>query len=222
MAQEHIHDENDLFCPYYYINSKGEIKDIFWVKLTMKTEKIDEKRFKYRNAEVKNTWKKEVPETLVKIVDDFMSKLSKSLKLKNIFFAGPDLFFHKNTYKIIDCNPRIGQGLQILDDIHDRSIVRKVIMGHRFEHEKLFWWVPLHLKPGKIKSINSDILHLKKYFTETNLEIKKDLIIPEFKYMTMEKDKFRVSLKLIGKSWHELEELHQSITLKIQNCIEYY
>lgn len=222
MAQEHIHDENDSFCPYYYVNSKGEVKDILWVKLTMKTEKIDEKRFKYRNVEVKNTWKKEVPKILIEIVDDFMSKLSKSLNLKNIFFAGPDLFFHKNTYKIIDCNPRIGQGLQILDDIHDRSIVRKVIMGHRFEHERLFWWVPLYLKPGKIKLIKSDMSHFRKYFTETNLEIKKDLIIPEFKYITMEKDKFRASLKLTGKSWPELEELHQAITLKIQNSIEYY
>ena len=95
-------------------------------------------------------------------------------------------------------------------------------MGHRFEHERLFWWVPLYLKPGKIKLIKSDMSHFRKYFTETNLEIKKDLIIPEFKYITMEKDKFRASLKLTGKSWPELEELHQAITLKIQNSIEYY
>ena len=222
MAQEHIHDETDVICPWYYINSEGKIKNIHWGRIIIKNQKIDEKRYKSRVAEVKDVWENELDKFFKETVDSNVSKFLNSLGLKNMFISGPDVYHCKNRIKFIDINPRIGQALQIIDEIHEKTFLRKVMMGDEFEHEKLFWWVPLYLKPGKIKSIKYDTSHLKKYFTETNLKIKKDLIIPEFKHVTMEKDRFRISLKLEGKTRPELEELRQAITLEIQNSIEYY
>ena len=63
-----------------------------------------------------------------------------------MFFSGPDFYTWENTIKYIDCNPRLGQGLQQMDDIHRNEIIPKVLNDASVSFNKQFYWVKSYIK----------------------------------------------------------------------------
>ena len=96
---------------------------------------------------------KDVPEDVRNKSNNFFERLVTTLHLKNMFFSGPDFYKWDNNVKIIDCNPRIGQGLQQMDDVHNNTMIPRILQGKSFDYKKQIYWVMSNLKPGRIKSI---------------------------------------------------------------------
>jgi len=148
----------------------------------------------------------------------FMDTITTKLKLKNMFFSGPDYYKWGSNIKLIDANPRLGQGLQIVDSIHDHTIIPNILLGEYFSITKHFLWGISNLKPGKIKSV-SDTSHLKQYLARTNSELKPDMIIPEFQHLQMSG---RQAFYIEGINESDMLETYETVNAQLQDCIEYY
>ena len=127
MAQEQLPDHSTLWGPYGYVNDKQEFKILLWVRGKTAHNQISQYSYETKGSGWMSFDVKDVPKDVIETADNFFNKLITSLNLKNMFFSGPDFYTWENTIKYIDCNPRLGQGLQQMDDIHRNEIIPKVL-----------------------------------------------------------------------------------------------
>jgi hypothetical protein len=138
-----------------------------------------------------------------------------------MFFSGPDFYKFNNVIKTIDCNPRIGQGLQQMDSVHDYTIVPKILKGKPFSYNKQMLWKIADLKPGKIKSVK-DLSHLKEYWCKTNNDrLKPGETIQKFTHITSERVP-RIAFLITGINESDIRKKYQTVNNQLQECINYY
>jgi len=214
MAQEQLPIEADLYAPYYYGKN-----NVIWVKSNIVVNTIDEYSYETRCLSWMSIPTNSVPIDIRAEAQMFIDIVTDELQLKNMFFSGPDYYKHGSSIKLIDANPRLGQGLQIINSMHDYSIIPKILSGKPFSIENHFLWKISRLKPGRIKSI-SDTSHLSEYLARTNKKVKPGMIIPEFQHTQM--DKFRQALYIKGINESDMLETYETVNAQLQDCIEYY
>ena len=95
MVQDKLPDEAENWGPYYYVNESGVLKNLLWVK---------GKLSKGRPIEWMSFDEKDVPKDIVYQSNNFFERLVATLRLKNMFFSGPDFYKWKDNIKMIDCN----------------------------------------------------------------------------------------------------------------------
>jgi hypothetical protein len=214
MAQEQLHIEADLYGPYYYGKN-----NILWVKCKIAVNKIDEYSYETRCLSWMSVPTNSVPIDVRAEAQMFMDTITDELQLKNMFFSGPDYYKWGSNVKLIDANPRLGQGLQIINSMHDYTIIPKILSGKPFSIENHFLWKISTLKPGRIKSI-SDTSHLSEHLARTNRKVKPGMIIPEFQHTQM--DGFRMALYIKGTNESDMLKTYETVNAQLQDCIEYY
>ena len=220
MAQEQLPDHSTLWGPYGYVNDKQEFKILLWVRGKTAHNQISQYSYETKGSGWMSFDVKDVPKDVIETADNFFNKLITSLNLKNMFFSGPDFYKWEDTIKYIDCNPRLGQGLQQMDDIHRNQIMPKVLNDKLVSFDSQIYWVNSKLKPGKIKSVK-DISHLNEYFCKTNNDrLRTGETIPKFTHITVEKAP-RVSFLITGADENEMEKTFNLVNTELQNCIEY-
>lgn len=219
MFQEHLYHKK-CYSPYVYVNEYSEINYLFWVEGNIQDKQLDDLRFTSRPVDFMMIRDEEVPGSIIGSSAMYFETIVEELGIKNMFFSGPDFYYddHLPT-KVIDCNPRIGQGLQILNEVHGHQILPNIIKNTPIEFKTMFWWVPALVRPGKIKSVK-DMSHLKEFFTSTNPEIRPGVTIPEF-YFAVESGIFKIMLKIPGKNKPDMHNTYQAVSKQIQDCIEY-
>lgn len=220
MFQEHLH-HNKAYGSYNYVNEFGDIQELFWVEADVGEASISEYSFQSRTMHWLMVDIDEVPAEIVKSSRFYYETIVEELNLKSMFFAGPDFYYQEGLpTKLIDCNPRIGQGLQILNEVHGNRYLPSILESNVIDLEIKFWWVNADLKPGKIKELK-DISHLSEYMLSTN-DIGLLLpgnVIQEFTYAN--EDAPRVGLKIPGKDKADMFNTYRLINEQIQNCIIY-
>lgn len=215
MVQDKLPDEAELWGSYYYVNESGVLKNLLWVRGKCREG---------RNVEFMSFDKKDVPKDIVYQSNNFFERLVATLRLKNMFFSGPDFYKWKDNIKInikmIDCNPRIGQGLQQMDDVHNNTIVPKILQNKTFSYDKQIYWVLSNLKPGKIESVK-DVSHLKEYWCQTNNDkLRPGETIPKSLHLTSEKVP-RIAFLITGTNESDMLKTYQTVNSKLQDCITY-
>lgn len=221
MAQEQLPEHAIMWGPYGYVNDKGYFKILMWVRGKVAYNQIDEYSYETKNSEWMSFDEKDVPKDVIETANNFFNKLITSLNLRNMFFSGPDFYKWDNTIKYIDCNPRLGQGLQQMDDVHKGEIVSKILNDKPYSINKQIYWVASKLKPGKIKSVK-DFRHLKGYWCKTNNDrLRPGETIPKFTHITTEKAP-RISFLITGVNEADMQRKYQSVNTELQNCISYY
>ena len=211
MVQDKLPDEAENWGPYYYVNESGVLKNLLWVK---------GKLSKGRPIEWMSFDEKDVPKDIVYQSNNFFERLVATLRLKNMFFSGPDFYKWEDNIKMIDCNPRIGQGLQQMDDVHNNTIVSKIINDKPYSFDKQMLWKISKLKPGKIKSVK-DVSHLKEYWCQTNNDkLRPGETIPKSLHLTSEKVP-RIAFLITGTNESDMLKTYQTVNSKLQDCITY-
>ena len=218
MAQEQLPSEAVLWGPYYYVNESGILKNVLWVKGKVAYNQIDEYRYETKPIEWMSFKEQDVPTDIKKLANNFFERLVASLHLRNMFFSGPDFYKWDNNVKMIDCNPRIGQGLQQMDDVHNNTMVPRILESKPFDYKKQIYWVMADLKPGKIKSVK-DLSHLEEYLVSTNHKLKSGMEIPKFSHIT---SSGRTALLITGTNESDMQKTYQTVNNQLQDCIEYY
>ena len=218
MAQEQLPSEAVLWGPYYYVNESGILKNVLWVKGKVAYNQIDEYRYETKPIEWMSFKEQDVPTDIKKLANNFFERLVASLHLRNMFFSGPDFYKWDNNVKMIDCNPRIGQGLQQMDDVHNNTMVPRILESKPFDYKKQIYWVMADLKPGKIKSVK-DLSHLEEYLVSTNHKLKSGMEIPKFSHIT---SSGRTALLITGTNESDMLKTYQTVNNQLQECIEYY
>ena len=211
MVQDKLPDEAEMWGPYYYVNESGVLKNLLWVRGKCREG---------RNVEFMSFDKKDVPKDIVYQSNNFFERLVATLRLKNMFFSGPDFYKWKDNIKMIDCNPRIGQGLQQMDDVHNNTIIPKILQNKTFSYDKQIYWVLSNLKPGKIESVK-DVSHLKEYWCQTNNDkLRPGETIPKSLHLTSEKVP-RIAFLITGTNESDMLKTYQTVNSKLQDCITY-
>lgn len=220
MFQEHLH-HNKIYASYNYVNEFGDIQELFWVAANVREAPISEYSFQSRPMDFWMVDVDEVPVEIVKASRFYFETIVEELDLKSMFFAGPDFYYQEGLpTKLIDCNPRIGQGLQILNEVHGNRYLPSILENNVIDLEIKFLWINADLKPGKIKELR-DMSHLSEYMLSTN---NPGLLLPgnvvqEFTYSN--EDVPRVGLKIPGKDKADMLNTYRLINEQIQNCIIY-
>ena len=219
MAQEQLPSEAVLWGPYYYVNESGILKNVLWVKGKVAYNQIDEYRYETKPIEWMSFKEQDVPTDIKKLANNFFERLVASLHLRNMFFSGPDFYKWDNNVKMIDCNPRIGQGLQQMDDVHNNTMIPRILQGKSFDYKKQIYWVMSDLKPGRIKSIK-DLSHLEEYLVSTNHKLKPEMEIPDYTHLVS--SKARTALLITGTNESDMLKTYQTVNNQLQECISYY
>ena len=222
MAQEQLPDDSTMWGPYGYVNDKQEFKMLMWVKGELGYNQISKYAYETKAQSWMSFDAKDVPKDVRETADNFLKKLITSLNLKNMFFSGPDFYKWGNTIKYIDCNPRLGQGLQQMDDIHRNEIMSKVLNDESVSFNKQFYWVSSKLKPGTIKYVK-DISHLSNFLMKTNNHrdrLKPGKTIPKFTHVTADKQ-LRINFLITGADENDMKRKFNLVNTSLQNCIEY-
>ena len=219
MAQEYL-PHKKLYAPYVYVNQSGFIRTIFWVEGNIETNVIDKNRFESKQIDFMSINYTDVPKDIVASSEFYFQTIIDELNIKSMFFAGPDFYYETGLHtRVIDCNPRIGQGLQILNEWNDNKILSAVLQNEEFNIDNHVLWKNADLKPGTIKEIK-DYSHLKKYITSTTLDmLYPGSVIPEFVWSASSAP--RVGLKIPGKTKTDMYETYRSVSDELQACIVY-
>lgn len=149
---------------------------------------------------------------------NFLQTLIANLKVKTLFFAGPDFHIHNEKLIAIDFNPRPGQFMNILDRVNNYTVVSGLLEGKTVELSRNLLWGCAMLQPGLVQKVNHlDIV--SKYFNKQNTEITEGVVIPEFQ--NLQNKNFNVNLDIIGKNEQELFTNYKQVNQLLQNCISY-
>ena len=218
MAQEQLPTEAEIWGPYYYVNENGILKNVLWVRGKVAYSQIDEYRYETKPVEWMSFKEQDVPTDIKQLANNFFERLIGSLHLRNMFFSGPDFYKWDNNVKMIDCNPRIGQGLQQMDDVHNNTMIPRILENKPFDYKKQIYWVMADLKPGKIKNVR-DLSHLKEYLVVTNYKLKPGMEIPNFHHLVSLN---RTALIITGTNESDMLETYQAVNNQLQECISYY
>jgi hypothetical protein len=220
MAQEQLPNEAEMWGPYYYVNEKGSLKNVLWVRGKVAYSQIDEYKFETKPVEFMSFNKQDVPADILYESNKFFERLVATLHLRNMFFSGPDFYKWDNNVKMIDCNPRIGQGLQQMDGVYKNTMLPQILNDRPFSYKKQIYWVMSDLKPGKIKNVK-DLSHLKEYWCKTNNDrLKPGETIAEFNWLANEKVP-RISFLITGTNESDMQKTYQTVNNQLQECITY-
>lgn len=219
MVQEKLPFESKIYSPYYYIDNNGNGKVLFWAQGKLKRLVKNNNQFIDHPSSFHVVSQEEVPAKTVEHVNTLFEYITDFLQLKNIFFAGPDFYHYDNQVKYIDCNPRIGQGIQLTNDIHP-GYLSKIISGKDVNLETKWLWHAANLKPGKIKNIG-DYSHLEKYIVkETSRKLVKDGVIKE--QSNISDNFFNFNFIITGKDEPDMFNTYRAVQSEFQSLIEYY
>lgn len=219
MFQEHLYHKQ-IYGPYNYVNEFGDIEELFWVTASIKESKISEYSFQSKPLDFMMINSDEVPMSIRQSSRLYFETIVDELNIKSMFFAGPDFYYDENLpTKIIDCNPRIGQGLQILNEVHGKKYLPSILENNIIDLEVKFWWTMATLKPGTIKEVK-DMSHLSEYILSTSPTLSPGNVVQDFTYLN-EDYAPKVGLKIPGKNKTDMLNTYRSVNQKIQECIIY-
>lgn len=161
----------------------------------------------------------EVSSEIAAASHEYMQTLVDHLKIKDMFFSGPDFHICKDGKIIaIDLNPRPGQFVNILDSLNGKNVIKSFVNNQPVDiHKKLLWGCAV-LRPGVIKSLHN-IESVEKYFNAQNTPLEPGLRIPVFQ--NLQNKSFNVNLDIPGDNEQELFDNYIKINQMLQDCIEY-
>lgn len=232
MFQEYHWSASPTLCPMGYVKD-GKVIIEFYVKNSKVKygETVDPKSDPITSHSVSETsditrercvWtasEDEVDNEIVKASYEFIQTLVDRLKIKDMFFAGPD--FHQTTDgKIIaiDFNPRPGQFINILDSVNEHNIITNFVRQEPIDIKNRLLWGCALLKPGIIKSIDN-IDTVEKHFNAQNVGLKVGAKIP--KWQNLQNKEFSVNFDIVGTNEKELFDNYVKVNQQLQNCITY-
>ena len=220
MAQEYL-PHKKLYAPYVYVNQYGSIRTIFWLEGNIETSVIDKNRFESKPIDFISINYTDVPKDIVASSELYFQTIVDELNIKSMFFAGPDFYYETGLHtRVIDCNPRIGQGLQILNELNGNNILTALLENREFDINNHILWKNADLKPGTIKEIK-DYSYLKKYITSTSLNtLRPGDVVKEFTNTPAVAEP-KISLKIPGKTKTDMYETYRSVSDELQACIVY-
>jgi hypothetical protein len=222
MAQEHLNHPM-VYAPYGYVNEYGEYRHIFTIVGKCIDNQIDDLTFESKPTNWFSVPDIDLPPAVIKWRDYFFNTIIDELQIKSMFFAGPD-FYYDGRYdiKIIDCNPRLGGGLTLMNELHNGNLVKQAICNEQLEINTQFYWVNADLKPGKIKEVG-DISWLEPYMANTSKKIEPGQNIPKFAFNTLDvKDEAKIIFVIPGKEKSDMINTYRTLNEKLQSCISYY
>lgn len=221
MAQEHLNHPT-VYAPYGYVNEYGEYRHIFTLEGKCIDNQIDDLTFESKPTNWFSVPDSDLPQIIIKWRDYFFNTIIDELQIKSMFFAGPDFYYGEGDVKIIDCNPRLGGGLTIMNELHDGILLKQALCNEPMEINTQFYWVNADLKPGKIKEVG-DIRWLQPYMANTSKKIEPEQIVPEFAFNTLDvKGEAKIIFMIPGKEKSDMQKTYRTINEKLQNSISYY
>lgn len=161
----------------------------------------------------------EVDSEIVSASYEYIQTLVDNLKIKNLFFAGPD--FHQTLDgKIIgiDFNPRPGQFINILDSVNNHNIITNFVHQQPINIKNRLLWGCALLKPGIIKSLGN-VDAISHYFNAQNVGLKEGAKIP--KWQNLQNKAFSVNFDIVGTNEKELFDNYVKVNQQLQDCITY-
>mgnify|MGYP001561391851 CR=1 FL=1 len=219
MVQEKLPYESVIYAPYYYVDNNSNGKLLFWVRGKLKRTVTNNNQFLDHPGSFHVVPQDEVPTKIVDYANTLFEYITDFLQVKNIFFSGPDFYDYDNKVKYIDCNPRIGQGVQLSNDIQP-GYLKQIIAGEDVELKTRWLWHTADLKPGKIKSVG-DYSHLEKYIIkETSKKIIKGTTVKEQTNTSC--DFFNFNFIITGKDEPDMYKTYRAVQSEFQSLIEYY
>lgn len=231
MAQEYYWSEEPSISPYGYIKN-GKVNCLFYVR-NAKVKYGDILDFNKNPIEQHSNSKKsdiakdmavwsipveQVDDEQHKVMYNYIQTIVDKLKVKEIYFAGPDFHISDDKLIAIDFNTRVGQFINILDKLPGNNIFNNIGNNKEPEITNHLLWGCTQLKPGIIKEIKN-IEVVERYFNYLNKKLKVEMEIPEFQ--NLQNKKFNVNLNITGKSQQELFDNYKDANQLLQNCITY-
>tara|TARA_Y100001958_G_C21175627_1_gene506500 strand:- start:375 stop:1376 length:1002 start_codon:yes stop_codon:yes gene_type:complete len=231
MAQEYYWSEEPSISPYGYVKN-GKVDCLFYVRnakvkygdiLDFNKNPIDQHSISKKSDIAKDmaVWSipvSQVDEEQHKIMCGFVQTIVDKLKVKEMYFAGPDFHISGNKLIAIDFNTRIGQFINILDKLPGNNIFNNIGNEKEPEITNHLLWGCTQLKPGIVKDIKN-IEVVEKYLNYLNDKIKIGMKIPEFQ--NLQNKKFSVNLNITGRDQQELFDNYKDANQLLHNCIIY-
>ena len=219
MVQEKLPYESVIYAPYYYVDNNSNGKLLFWVRGKLKRTVTNNNQFLDHPGSFHVVPQDEVPIKIVVYTNTLFEYITDFLQVKNIFFSGPDFYYYDNIVKYIDCNPRIGQGVQLSNDIQP-GYLKQIIAGEDVELKTRWLWHTADLKPGKIRSVG-DYSHLEKYIIkETSKKLINGTTVKE--QTNTSDSNFNFNFIITGKDEPDMYKTYRAVQSEFQSLIEYY
>ncbi len=171
-----------------------------------------------KNLAVWTVPKSEIDEDVHNKIVGFMQIIIDKLKIKDLFYAGPDFHFSDGKLIAIDFNARIGQMMNILDALESNNIFENIKNNLDPVINKQLLWGASLLKSGIIKSVAS-LEHIEHNLNYLNTELKPGVVVPE--YQNLQNKEFNINLNVTGKTEQELFDNYKQANQLLQNCITY-
>ena len=171
-----------------------------------------------KNLAVWTVPKSEIDEDVHNKIVGFMQTIIDKLKIKDLFYAGPDFHFSNGKLIAIDFNARIGQMMNILDALESNNIFENIKNNLDPVINKQLLWGASLLKSGIIKSVAS-LEHIEHNLNYLNTELKPGVVVPE--YQNLQNKEFNINLNVTGKTEQELFDNYKQANQLLQNCITY-
>lgn len=171
-----------------------------------------------KNLAVWTVPKSEIDEDVHNKIVGFMQTIIDKLKIKDLFYAGPDFHFSNGKLIAIDFNARIGQMMNILDALESNNIFENIKNNLDPVINKQLLWGASLLKSGIIKSVAS-LEHIEHNLNYLNTELNPGVVVPE--YQNLQNKEFNINLNVTGKTEQELFDNYKQANQLLQNCITY-
>jgi len=231
MAQEYYWSEEPSISPYGYVKD-GKVDCLFYVRnakvkygdiLDFHKNPIDQHSISKKSDIAKDmaVWSipvSEVDEEQHRIMYGFVQTIVDKLKVKDMYFAGPDFHISGKKLIAIDFNTRIGQFINILDKLPGNNIFNNIGNNKEPEITNHLLWGCTQLKPGVIKEIKN-IEIVEQYLNYLNKKLEVGMNIPEFQ--NLQNKKFNVNLNITGRDQQELFDNYKDANQLLHNCITY-
>lgn len=231
MFQEYFWSTEPSICPIGYVNN-GKVNIGFFVKNSkikygdlldsdsnpIESHSVSKVSDIVRERAVWIVSNDEIPKSILDISKKFLQTVVDNLKIKEMFFAGPDFHISNDRVIAIDFNPRPGQFINILDKLNNYSVMHSLMHGAEVKFDKKLLWGCAVLKPGKIKNI-SNLETVSKFFNAQNTDITIGTHIPEFQ--SLQNKRFNVNLDITGNNEKELFDNYKTVNQLLQSCITY-
>lgn len=231
MVQEYFWSNQPSISPIGYIKD-GKATTLFYVKNSKIKygDKLDPKSNPIESHSVSKTsdivreravWiltADEVPSYIRAVSENFVQTVADKLKIKNLFFSGPDFHICDNKLIAIDFNPRTGQFINILDKVNNGNVIKNAILGKPADIKNKLLWGCAVLEPGVIKHVG-DLSLVKPFMNAQNTKLVSGLIIPEFQ--NLQNKAFNVNLDVTGQNEQELFDNYVAINQLLQTAISY-
>jgi hypothetical protein len=230
MFQEYHWSKEPSICPYGYVVD-GKVKILYYVKNSkikygdnldpnstpIESHSVSEVSDIVRERAVWISMHDEIDADVRSRIEMYMNTFIEKLRIKNIFFAGPDFHVCDNDKLIsIDFNPRPGQFINVLDSRNDYKIISNMINDQPINIKNKVLWGCAVLQPGVIKKVK-DTSHIQQYFNLQNTVLEPGVVIPKFQ--NLQDKRFNFNLDITGNNEQELFDNYIKINQLLQECI---